>query len=163
VCAADSRPEAEAAAVPSPEDVSTETSPAPVIQAPSSGQPEIDEWWDIPALHAISPDGYVLGWDRVNLVGRLHRDSAGNIKSVLGISSGLGIGYKRYLHPGAQVEEINGYFAVGTDIVVLPFVAIGAEYIFDLPTKFYIGLNATADLVDGPVIPAIFFNIGVYQ
>ncbi len=136
--------------------------PAPVTQAPSSSRPVIDEWWDIPALHAISPDGYVLGWDRTTLVGRLHRDDAGNIKSVIGVSSGLGIGYKRYLNPSAQLEEIRSYLAVGTDIVVLPFIGIGAEFIFDLPTKFYIGINITLDIVD-PVIPATFFNIGLYQ
>ncbi|MEE9464335.1 MAG: DUF2380 domain-containing protein [Candidatus Neomarinimicrobiota bacterium] len=136
--------------------------PAPVTQAPPSSRPEVNEWWDIPALHAISPDGYVLGWDRVTLVGRLHRDDDGNIKSVLGVSAGLGVGYKQYLRPGAQIGQINGYFAVGTDIVVLPFIGIGVEYIFDLPTKFHIGFNITLDIVN-PVIPATFFNIGVYQ
>ncbi len=159
----ESVPPAAVVAEPAPQpEAQTMAIKAPVTPVPSSSQPAMNEWWDIPALHAISPDGYVLGWDRATLVGRLDRYKNGNIKSVLGVSSGLGIGYKRYLNPGAQVERISGYIAVGTDIVVLPFIGIGAEFIFDLPTKFYIGFNISKGVVD-PVIPAFFFNAGVYQ
>lgn len=103
----------------------------------------------------------VLALDMVVLVGKVKTHDNGNVKSVLGLSPMMGISYKKYFGDGAQLGKFKGYWAIGTDVLLLPFLGIGGDYIFDGNTKFYIGANVTSHLIL-LFIPIPSLSLGVY-
>ncbi|MCH7528927.1 MAG: hypothetical protein IH972_05185 [Candidatus Marinimicrobia bacterium] len=105
--------------------------------------------------------GLVLAADFVILIGKVKTHDSGNIKSVLGLSPLMGISYKKYFGDGAAAGSFNGYWAIGTDLLLLPFLGIGGDYIFDGNTQFYIGANVTSHLVL-LFLPIPSLSLGVY-
>lgn len=103
---------------------------------------------------------YVAGFDATVLVGKT-KMAEGGVKSVLGISPGLGIGYKSYFKPLTQ-DNYSIYWDIGTDVLVLPFLGLGVDYRLkagEMP--IYIGANVSSRLV-GLLIPIPSLNIGIY-
>ncbi len=105
--------------------------------------------------------GLVIAGDLVILIGKVKTHDSGNIKSVLGLSPLLGISYKKYFGDGAAAGSFRGYWAIGTDVLVLPFFGVGGDYIFDGKTKFYIGANISSHLALF-LIPWPSLALGVY-
>ena len=103
---------------------------------------------------------YTLGFDATVLVGKVKYADSG-IKSVLGLSPALGIGYKSYFKPLKQ-DSYSVYWDIGTDLLVLPFLGIGADYRFKAgKLPLFAGVNITSRLIAiGIPIPSI--NIGLY-
>ena len=97
----------------------------------------------------------------VVLVGKVKTHDSGNIKSALGLSPLMGISYKKYFGDGAPAGKFKGYWAIGTDVLVLPFLGIGGDYIFDGNTQFYIGSNVTSHLML-LFLPIPSLSLGVY-
>ena len=115
-----------------------------------------------------APDGgggdgpnLVIAGDLVILIGKVKTHDSGNIKSALGISPLMGISYKKYFGDGAAAGGFNGYWAIGTDFLVLPFFGFGGDYIFDGNVKFYIGANISSHLALF-LIPWPAISLGVY-
>ena len=105
--------------------------------------------------------GLVLALDFVVLIGKVKTHDSGNIKSVLGLSPLMGISYKRYFGSGAAAGVFKGYWAIGTDLLLLPFFGIGGDYIFDGNTQFYLGANVTSHLMF-LFLPIPSLSLGVY-
>ena len=102
----------------------------------------------------------VVGFDASVLVGKVNYEGGG-IKSVLGISPGLGIGYKSYFSP-LKANNLSVYWDIGTDVLILPFIGLGADYKFNLENaKLYAGLNISSRLV-ALMIPLPSFAVGIY-
>ena len=104
--------------------------------------------------------GLVVGFDASVLVGKVKMVDGG-VKSVIGVSPGLGIGYKSYFSP-LTVDNYSLYWNVGTDVLILPFIGIGADYrvnVSNLP--LYAGVNVSSRLV-GLLIPIPSINVGIY-
>ncbi|OIO57476.1 MAG: hypothetical protein AUJ47_12420 [Candidatus Marinimicrobia bacterium CG1_02_48_14] len=103
---------------------------------------------------------YVIGFDATTIVGKI-KVVDGGVKNVLGISPVLGIGYKSYFKP-LQQDQYSVYWNIGTDLIILPFIGIGADYRFkaaDLP--LYAGINVSSRVI-GFLIPIPSINIGLY-
>jgi len=103
---------------------------------------------------------YVIGFDASVLVGKIKLVDGG-IKSVLGVSPLLGVGYKSYFKPLKQ-DKYSVYWDIGTDLLVLPFLGLGLDYRFkagDLP--LYAGINVSSRLI-AILIPIPSLNIGLY-
>ena len=103
----------------------------------------------------------VLGLDPVILFGKVKTLDNGNIKSVLGLSPIMGIGYKKYFGEGASAGNFKGYWNIGTDLLLLPFFGIGGDFIFEGNTKFYVGVNVTSRLLL-IFIPLPTITLGIY-
>jgi len=72
---------------------------------------------------AVKSKGLVFGLDACVIAGKVkYKD--GGVKSVIGLSPLLGMGYKRYFKP-LQKTQFQSYWNIGTD-VFLPFISIGA-------------------------------------
>ena len=97
----------------------------------------------------------------VVLIGKMKTHDSGNIKSVLGLNPLMGISYKKYFGDGAPAGKFKGYWAIGTDVLVLPFFGFGGDYILDGNTKFYIGFNVTSHLML-LFLPIPSLSLGVY-
>ena len=103
---------------------------------------------------------YVIGFDASVLVGKVNSVDGG-VKSVLGVSPLLGVGYKRYFKPLKQ-DNYGAYWDIGTDLLVLPFVGVGVDYRFkagDLP--LYAGINVSSRLTV-LLLPIPSLNVGLY-
>ena len=110
---------------------------------------------------ARSSSNYSIGLDAVVVIGKVKLTNDGNIKSILGISPILGIGYKRFFGAGAAPGKINVYLDIGTDFLVRPFFGSGGDYIFGNKANFYVGVNVSSrSLIYFIPIPTI--NLGVY-
>ncbi len=105
--------------------------------------------------------GLVLALDMVVLIGKVGTHDSGNIKSVLGLSPFMGISYKRYFGAGAAAGGFKGYWAIGTDVLVLPFLGIGGDFFFGETTKFYLGANVTSRMMLF-FLPIPSINLGIY-
>ena len=105
--------------------------------------------------------GLVLALDMVVLIGKVGTHDSGNIKSVLGLSPFMGISYKRYFGDGAAAGSFKVYWAIGTDLFVLPFIGIGGDYFFGDEAKFYLGANVTSHLMF-LFLPIPSLSLGVY-
>ena len=82
--------------------------------------------------NSVGLDFPFVGWFNPNLVDK----QSGPIISNLGINLGLGVSYKRYFEP-ASTNRFNTYWAVGTVVVIIPYLGIGGDYIWD--NGWYLG------------------------
>ncbi len=114
----------------------------------------------IAALGFAQEKKYVVGFDASVFVGKV-KTVDGGVKSTLGVSPLLGIGYKSYFKPLKQ-DTYGFYWDIGTDLLVLPFIGIGADYrlkVGDLP--LYIGANVSSRLTTF-LLPIPSLNVGLY-
>jgi len=79
---------------------------------------------------SIGLDSPFIGW--------LGHDKDGTVISDLGINLGIGLSYRRYFE-GVQTNQFNTYWAVGTVAILLPYLGIGADYVWD--GGFYLGVG----------------------
>ena len=82
--------------------------------------------------NSVGLDSPVIGWLNPNLVD----NQTGQKISNLGINLGLGVSYRRYFEP-ARTNKFNIYWAVGTVALIVPYIGIGGDYIWD--NGFYLG------------------------
>ena len=78
--------------------------------------------------NSIGLDSPFLGW--------LDHDQSGNITSNLGVNLGVGLSYRRYFAP-VEGGQFNAYWAAGTFAIIIPYLGIGADYVWD--NGIYIG------------------------
>ena len=81
--------------------------------------------------NSVGLDAPLVGWLNPNLI-----DKSGPIISNLGVNYGLGISYRRYFNP-VQTNQFNPYWAAGTVALIVPYVGIGGDYVWD--SGFYFG------------------------
>jgi hypothetical protein len=79
---------------------------------------------------SVGLDAPLIGWTN-------HNDK-GEIVSTAGINAGLGYSYRGYFNP-VKVNQFNGYWTGGTVVLILPYVGIGADYVWE--NGFYAGLG----------------------
>jgi hypothetical protein len=82
--------------------------------------------------NSIGLDSPVLGWLNPNLVNNETSPTISN----LGINLGLGVSYRRYFNP-VQTNQFNTYWAAGTVALIIPYLGIGGDYVWD--NGFYLG------------------------
>ncbi len=140
-----------------PED---ETQPV-VFEQPPAQKKKIQSADKVNEILTNLPGKYCFGFDAVIVIGQVRTTDSGNIKSVLGFSPGLGFGYKKFFGSGAAPGRFNGYWDIGTDLLVLPFFGIGGDYIFKGETNFYIGINISSRVI-ALLIPVPTINLGLY-
>ena len=90
----------------------------------------------------------VVAYDATVVIGKVKANAGGNPRSLIGISPGLGIGYKRYIGDGVNAGKLNFYWNVGTDLLVYPFIGFGADYIVGRAAKYFIGINVTSRVLE---------------
>ena len=81
--------------------------------------------------NSIGLDSPFLGW--------LDHDQSGHITSNLGVNLGFGLSYRRYFAP-VESNQFNAYWAAGTLAVIIPYLGIGADYVWDNGIYFGGGL-----------------------
>lgn len=69
-------------------------------------------------------------------IAKVNHNEDGQIVSLLGANVGLGISYKKYFKPVEQ-NKINPYWGVGTVAIIMPYIAVGVDYMID--NGLYIG------------------------
>jgi hypothetical protein len=72
-----------------------------------------------------------VGLDSI-LVGKIQRDENGVPQKLVGLSAGLGIGYRKYFSKQTQLKGLHPFWEVGTVLLILPYGGIGAQY--SIPT-----------------------------
>jgi hypothetical protein len=82
--------------------------------------------------NTIGLDAPIIGWLNPNLID----EKTGFITSNLGINYGLGVSYKRYFNP-LGTNKFNPYWCAGTFAIILPYIGIGGDYVWD--NGFYFG------------------------
>ena len=92
------------------------------------------------------PSGLTIGADRNMVVGYLVRSKTGKSDRVYGVSGYLGLGAKYYR---GQVREgrFNRYLGFGTDILILPYISYGSDYVFKYELPVYIGIAISAGIL----------------
>jgi len=81
--------------------------------------------------NSVGLDAPLVGWLNPNLI-----DKSGPIISNLGVNYGLGISYRRYFNP-VQTNQFNPYWGAGTVALIIPYLGIGGDYVWD--SGFYFG------------------------
>jgi hypothetical protein len=81
--------------------------------------------------NSVGLDAPLVGWLNPNLI-----DKSGPIISNLGVNYGLGISYRRYFNP-VQTNQFNPYWGAGTVALIIPYLGIGGDYVWD--NGFYFG------------------------
>ncbi len=76
--------------------------------------------------NSIGLDFPALGWLNPNMI---NNEPAPTI-SDLGINLGLGVSYKRFFNP-VKTNQFNPYFAAGTIAIIIPYLGIGADYVWN--------------------------------
>jgi len=61
-------------------------------------------------------------------IGGASYNEVGNIKSMFGLNIGLGISYRQYFGTGLQPNQFNGFWGVGTFILIIPYWEFGVTY-----------------------------------
>ncbi|MFC1481693.1 DUF2380 domain-containing protein [Candidatus Neomarinimicrobiota bacterium] len=102
------------------------------------------------------------GFDLSLSKGKVKKNSNGNIKSVSGSSLLLGIGYKKYFGDGAKPDKLNWYWSIGTDLIIAPFIGVGADYLYGKDGDRYIGLLLSSRALIDNGDPFYFLSIGRY-
>lgn len=82
--------------------------------------------------NSIGLDSPVIGWVNPNLMDK----QSGQVISDLGINLGIGVSYRRYFNP-VQTNQLNPYWAAGTFAIIIPYLGIGGDYVWD--NGFYLG------------------------
>ena len=82
--------------------------------------------------NSIGLDFPTIGWLNPNLVD----SQSGQKISNLGINYGLGISFRRYFEP-VQTNKFNPYWAAGTVVLIIPYLGVGVDYVWD--SGFYLG------------------------
>ena len=82
--------------------------------------------------NSIGLDFPALGWLNPNLADK----QSGQTTSNLGINLGLGVSYKHFFNP-VETNQFNPYWAAGTVVVIIPYLGIGGDYIWD--NGWYLG------------------------
>jgi hypothetical protein len=83
--------------------------------------------------NSIGLDSPFIGWLNPNWI-----DKDGNSKTIsnLGVNLGLGVSYKRYFEM-VKTNQFNTYWAAGTFFLIIPYLGIGGDYVWD--NGFYLG------------------------
>jgi hypothetical protein len=82
--------------------------------------------------NSIGLDHPLVGWFNPNYIDK----QSGPIIDNLGINYGLGISYRRYFEP-VQTNQFNPYWDAGTVALIVPYLGIGGDYVWD--SGFYFG------------------------
>lgn len=82
--------------------------------------------------NTVGLDAPVVGWLSPNLVDK----TSGQVISNLGVNWGLGVSYRRYFEP-LRTNQLNTFWAVGTVALIIPYIGIGGDYVWD--NGFYLG------------------------
>ena len=69
-------------------------------------------------------------------IAKVNHNENGQIVSLFGANLGIGISYKKYFQP-VETNKFNPCWGVGTIAIIVPYVAVGADYVMD--NGFYIG------------------------
>lgn len=102
-----------------------------------------------------------IGLDTI-LVGRLTRDEEGKLESILGMSAGIGIAYRRYFKTAEEFKTLHPYWELGTMILLWPYGALGVTYPIPLDSEEKkIGSLFCLDLCVGLIFPFPFAGIGL--
>jgi len=106
----------------------------------------VSDTYRIVGLEKVNPQKQVLlkledpvkqtwiGLDTV-LIGRLRRDENGKLDSILGMSVGLGIAYRRYFETPGEFGTLQPYWELGTMILIWPYGMLGITYPIPLGSK----------------------------
>jgi hypothetical protein len=78
-------------------------------------------------------------------------NEAGQITGVSGINFALGFSRKNYFNP-VEFGSFNGFWQWGTLALIVPYLGIGADYVFE--SGFFIGV--------GTIWLAPYLSIGIY-
>ncbi|MBN1621281.1 MAG: hypothetical protein JW871_01670 [Endomicrobiales bacterium] len=87
------------------------------------------------AQEPIKGKSMSLGLD-FPLVGWTSTNENGEIKKIIGINGGVGVSVKSYFEP-PKYGKFNTYLSYGTVLLVVPYVGVGGDYVFN--SGFYIG------------------------
>jgi hypothetical protein len=79
---------------------------------------------------------YSVGLDNP-CFGFLIKNNSEQVTGNIGINYGLGIGYKNYFTGPMKTNQFNGYFSLGTVLLILPYIGVGGDYVWD--NGFYLG------------------------
>jgi hypothetical protein len=82
--------------------------------------------------NTIGLDSPVLGWLNPNLIDKQSGEKVSN----LGVNLGIGVSYKHYFS-ALETNKFNTYWSAGTFAIIIPYVGIGGDYIWD--SGFYLG------------------------
>jgi len=105
------------------------------------------------------PSGLVIGLDRNMVVGYLVRSKTGNSDRVYGVSGWLGFAAKYYR--GKMKEgRFNRYLGFGTDVLILPYIAFGGDYVFKYEVLVYVGITISAGIL--PARENLLLSVGIY-
>jgi hypothetical protein len=92
---------------------------------------------------SLGLDSPFFGW--------LDHDQSGTVISDLGINLGLGVSYRRYFGP-VQTNQFNGYWAAGTVALIIPYLGVGADYVWDSGIYFGCGLIWVVPEIHGGIM-----------
>ena len=62
------------------------------------------------------------------MIGKIYRDAKGIPQKAIGLSAGIGIGYRKYFSHSKQLRGLHPYWESGTWYLLLPYGGIGAQY-----------------------------------
>ncbi len=82
---------------------------------------------------SVGLDSPVVGWLNPNWI---NNESNSETISNLGINLGLGVSYRRYFNR-VSTNTFNPYWGAGTVAIIIPYLAIGLDYVWD--NGFYLG------------------------
>ena len=68
----------------------------------------------------------------------VHHNNAGEITSFTGVNGALGISHRQFFNP-VKVNDWNAHWDIGTLILILPYIGIGTDYIWD--NGWYAGIG----------------------
>src|SRR5271157_1523985 len=82
--------------------------------------------------NSVGLDAPLVGWLNPNLIDK----EPAPVISNLGINWTLGVSYRRYFNP-VRTNQFNPYWAAGTLAIIIPYLGIGGDYVWD--SGFYFG------------------------
>lgn len=102
-----------------------------------------------------------IGLDTI-LIGKLTRDEEGKLESILGMSAGIGIAYRRYFKTAEEFRTLHPYWELGTMILLWPYGTLGVTYPIPLGSEEKkVGSLFCLDLCVGLIFPFPFAGIGL--
>ena len=80
----------------------------------------------------LGPINPLVGWSNPNWI-----DNGRGAKiDELGVNLGLGVSFRRFFGP-VKTNQFNPYWAAGTVAIIIPYLGIGADYVWN--NGFYLG------------------------